>query len=80
MFAITSLGDRGIYLGYDWLQFHNPSIDWAGKLLYFNHCPYRSCGYVTKTIIPEDDEEEVEYEKVKAEAAGKKAARDKDGV
>ena len=37
--AITELGDDDLFLGYDWLQHHNPTIDWITSEIQFNHCP-----------------------------------------
>lgn len=66
MFAVARLGDHDIYLGFDWLSFHNPEVDWSRKKLYFTRCP-SACNYHTHTIAPEDDEEEVERERVEKE-------------
>jgi len=27
-FAVTNLGKTDVFLGYEWLQHHNPSINW----------------------------------------------------
>jgi hypothetical protein len=43
--AVTKLQTREIYLGYDWLKAHNPSIDWPTGLINFDHCP-KLCGYI----------------------------------
>ena len=37
--AITNLGQTKIILGTDWLQAHNPSIDWGAKTIKFDCCP-----------------------------------------
>ena len=47
---LASLGSRPLFIGYDWLEFHNPSIDWKRHTLEFNRCP-SSCGTL------HDDEE-----------------------
>ena len=39
--AITNLGNTNIFLGPDWLCFHNPSIDWSHSTVVFNWCPYK---------------------------------------
>ena len=37
--AIMDLSKEDIFLGHEWLQYHNPSIDWKQKHLYFDHWP-----------------------------------------
>jgi len=37
--AITNIGQHEILLGTDWLQAHNPSIDWKAKSITMNRCP-----------------------------------------
>jgi hypothetical protein len=36
---VTSLGDHDIIFGTDWLQAHNPEVNWAKPQLAFMHCP-----------------------------------------
>ena len=38
-FGITNLDDHDIFLRYDWLQHHNPEIDWVTGEIKFSHCP-----------------------------------------
>ena len=40
---LASLGSCPLFIGYDWLEFHNPSVDWKRHTLEFNRCP-SSCG------------------------------------
>ena len=42
--AVTNLGNTDIFLGLDWLRFHNPSIDWSHSTVVFDRCPDK-CGY-----------------------------------
>jgi Retroviral aspartyl protease len=42
-FIIATLQHHDFYLGYDWLQQHNPSIDWRNFRIKFNRCP-TECG------------------------------------
>jgi Aspartyl protease len=39
--AITRLGKEEVYLGYDWLQKHNPHIDWENGVVTFPACSER---------------------------------------
>ena len=45
--AVTNLGKSDIFLGYEWLKFHNPSVDWANGTLILDRCP-SSCGYLAE--------------------------------
>lgn len=66
MFAIVRLDGHDLYLGFSWLNLHNPEIDWTHRTIHFTRCP-RSCNYHTRTINPEDDEDELEREKDRRE-------------
>lgn len=36
---VTDIGDHDVILGTDWLDEHNPEIDWAGVQVDFTRCP-----------------------------------------
>jgi Aspartyl protease len=38
-FAITKLESHKMFLGYDWIHMHNPSIDWHSGAINFDRCP-----------------------------------------
>ncbi len=38
-FHVTDTGDHNILLGTNWLQKHNPSIDWSKNIITMNRCP-----------------------------------------
>ena len=38
-FGVTNLGKSDLFLGHEWLRFHNPTVDWQAGTLKFNHCP-----------------------------------------
>ena len=42
--AVTNLGDTDLYLGYEWLIRHNPTVDWIQRSITFDNCP-EECGY-----------------------------------
>ena len=42
--AVTNLGSTDLFIGYEWLRFHNPNIDWERGNLVLNRCP-EACGY-----------------------------------
>jgi hypothetical protein len=43
--AITCLWKQSLILGYNWLQNHNPEINWQTKDVKMSHCPlqYSTC-------------------------------------
>ena len=52
-FLVLDLGKQDMFLGHDWLQFHNPEIDWQNEKLKFTRCP-QECFPETMTVEPED--------------------------
>ena len=38
-FTVTNLASSNIFLGHDWLERHNPDIDWKAGQITFNQCP-----------------------------------------
>ena len=34
-----SIRKKDIFIGHDWLQHHNPEIDWQDKKIKFSRCP-----------------------------------------
>ena len=53
--AITRIKSNPIFLGYEWLQEHNPSIDWAAGTIKLDRCPPR-CGYIQAIQGPDEDD------------------------
>jgi len=58
--AITGLRKEDIFLGHEWLQYHNPSIDWKRKHLYFDRCPRHCNARLYDDIVEPEDELEPE--------------------
>ena len=54
-FAVSNLGKADVFLGHDWLVFHNPSIDWKKSTLHFENCASK-CIFFTATHDIDDDE------------------------
>jgi len=52
-FSVTNLGKRDVFLGHEWLQRHNPSIDWQSSKLYLDKYRYW-CRRVSIKEEPED--------------------------
>ena len=48
---VTSLGDHDIIFGTDWLQAHNPEVDWAKLQLTFTRCPQTCALSVSPLVI-----------------------------
>ncbi len=57
--AITDLGDKQIFLGHDWLAWHNPIINWKTGGLTFARCKCHKNPFVLLNADPDDkwDEE-----------------------
>ena len=36
--SVTNLGSHNLFLGYDWLQKHNPTINWKDFLINLQNC------------------------------------------
>ena len=49
---VTALGDHNVIFGTDWLQAHNPEVDWAKPQLAFTRCP-KSCKLSQKPLVLE---------------------------
>jgi hypothetical protein len=49
-FYVGNIGSHNILLGYDWLDAHNPSIDWQEYKLEMNRCPGK-CNQHTPTTV-----------------------------
>ena len=47
---VTSLSDHDIIFGTDWLQAHNPEVNWSGPQLAFTRCP-SSCSLSRKPLV-----------------------------
>ena len=55
--AVTDLGTTDVFIGYEWMKKHNPSVDWEKGTLTLDRCPL-SCGYTPHHHRPDDDEDE----------------------
>lgn len=38
-FAVTNLGKSKVFIGYEWLKQHNPTVDWRTGQITFTNCP-----------------------------------------
>src|SRR3954467_3937274 len=58
-FRVTQLGKDEVFLRYDWLNAHNPTIDWKKQTREFSQCP-DMCkpGKGVREKSPDEDEEE----------------------
>ena len=55
-FGVTNLGNSDLFLGHEWLKYHNPTIDWEESTLKFNRYP-KQCRQLSWTLEPEDKED-----------------------
>lgn len=60
-FAVTNLGKSNLFLGYEWLRYHNPVIDWQSQTISFSRCP-EECNYTEPLQDPDDAEEEPRFD------------------
>src|SRR5437588_11089373 len=37
-FLVTETSNSDVVLGYNWLQCHNPNVDWLNGMIKLNHC------------------------------------------
>ena len=54
---VTALGNYDVIFGTDWLQAHNPEVDWAKLQLAFTCCP-KSCKLLQKPLVLEPKSKE----------------------
>jgi hypothetical protein len=54
LLAVTNLGKSKIFIGYEWLKLHNPSIDWKNGTIQLDRCP-SVCNYSPLLADIEDD-------------------------
>lgn len=55
--AVTNLGNSKVFLGHDWLQLHNPNVDWREGTITLDRCP-EECNYYVRVLEPEAEEED----------------------
>lgn len=61
-FAVTNLGKSDMILGFDWLQKHNPTVNWRTGHLLFNHCPTTCSPHIfSSNNVPTEDAPPVSY-------------------
>lgn len=60
-FGVVDLGKSELFIGHDWLKFHNPSIDWQKSTVAFDRCP-SACGYTLNYVEIDEDPEIYEAE------------------
>jgi len=56
--SVTNLGNHDLFLGYDWLQKHNLTINWKDSLINLQNCRQ----WYRKIYIAREPEEEIEEE------------------
>ena len=61
--SVTNLSNHDLFLGYDWLQKHNPSIDWKDSSISLQNCRQ----WCRKVYVPKEPEE-IEDEDIEEEA------------
>ena len=63
--SVTNIGNHDIFLGYDWLQKHNSSVNWKESSISLDKC-HQWCRKIQVLNEPEEiEEEETEESSVK---------------
>jgi len=63
--SVINIGNHDIFLGYDWLQKHNPSVNWKELLISLDKC-HQWCRKIQVLKEPEEiEKEETEESSVK---------------
>ena len=57
--GVAGLGKTDIFLGHDWLQYHNPAVDWKKQEMKFSRCP-GTCWDRSHVKEPEDEMDPME--------------------
>ena len=52
--AVTDIGRRDIFIGHDWLIYHNPEMEWQDNTIKFSRCP-GECYEESRVSEPEDE-------------------------
>ena len=58
-FAVTNTGKTDLIVGFNWLQKHNPHVDWKMGDITFDRCPVE-CGVQLARVEEVEEEAEVE--------------------
>jgi transposase InsO family protein len=69
--VVSKLDEMDLFLGHDWLTYHNPEVDWKKNIIRFNRCPpeckmeHQDITFPTKIrrLLPKEDEPHGEMEK-----------------
>ena len=56
--AVAKLGSAPLFIGHEWLRFHNPSIDWGTSTVVFDRCP-ELCTKLQEHMHEEDEAEDI---------------------
>ena len=67
--AVTDIGRRDIFIGHNWLTYHNPEMEWQENTIKFSHCPGK-CYKTSNVDEPEDEMEQQETEEGRLLAIG----------
>ncbi len=52
--AVVNIGKKDVFLGHDWIEFHNPEVDWIEQKIKFSRCP-GECYEESWVNEPEDE-------------------------
>ena len=56
--AVAKLGSAPLFIGHEWLRFHNPTVDWSTSTVSLDRCPHLCRLMQEQEQADEEDEEE----------------------
>ena len=54
--GVSKLGNSDLFLGHNWLQHHNPEVDWVNQMLIFTRCPNTCWNHNAINKLKEEEE------------------------
>src|SRR6201995_2861914 len=51
LLLVIWLHSHDVFIGHDWLSYHNPSVNWRSGTITFDQCP-KSCGKSVSDFVP----------------------------
>lgn len=58
-FLVTDLGKSDVFLGYEWVEYHNPEINFRNGSVEFTRCP-QSCVRIARVDVKEEEVDDAE--------------------
>ena len=59
--AVAKLGSAPLFIGHEWLRFHNPTVDWSTSTVTLDRCPHL-CRLMQEQEYADEEDEEAEVD------------------